>query len=262
MDKYEVSVVFATYNRKEMLERSLHLYEKQTRKDFEIIAISDDCSDGTYEMLRQWQSRLDIKIITLHKEAGKWRDCSSILNRGISMSRGRVCLLTQPEVMPGFKVIEYAALTPDWSWYSFKPYFMHWSWQQDIDEYDWMNLGVKAFRMIKNFYTLTDSPVFNKEDQYLPQNIEKNKNFLSWTIGSMTRKTLHEIGGLQEYETWGTVDPDFRDRRDKLGIPTITMMDDETLCCHQQHDSPRTYEKSMAALKKYNSREEAILCNL
>ena len=262
MDKYKVSVIFATYNRKEMLERSLILYEKQTEKDFEIIAISDDCSDGTYEMLRDFQNRLEIKIITLKKEPGLWRDCSSIINLGISMARGRVCLLTQPEVMPGFKVIEIAARTPDWQWYSFKPYFMHYTWQAEIDKYAWKEKGVLAFREIPNFYTLADSPAFNKEDMYLPENIEKNKNFLSWTIGAMTRKTLKEIGGLQEYLTWGTVDPDFRDRRDRLGIPTITMMDDDSLCCHQQHDSPRHYEESMSKLKKYNTKEEAILCNL
>lgn len=262
MDKHEVSVIFATYNRRDLLERSLVLYEKQTNMNFEIIAISDDCSDGTYEMLRQWQSRLEIKIITLKKEPGRWRDCSGVINLGISMARGRVCLLTQPEVIPGFKVIEFASAVPDWSWFSFKPYFMHHTWQAEIDKYEWRTRGVLAFRDIPNFYTLADSPMFNKEDQYLPQNIEKHTNFLSWTIGAITRKTIKEIGGLQEYETWGTVDPDFRDRRDRLDIPTVTMMDDDTLCCHQQHHSPRNYNESMALLKHYSSKEEAILCNL
>lgn len=261
MDKYKESVIFATFNRRDLLERSLILYEKQTEKDFEIIAISDDCSDGTYEMLRNWQSKLDIKIITLKKN-GQWRDCSGIINLGISMSRGRVCLLTQPEVMPGYDVIRLASETPDGEWRAFKPYMMHYTWQADIDNYDWKNRGVLAFRDIPNFYTLSDSPAVTKEDQYLPENIEKNTNFLSWTIGAMTRKTLFEIGGLQEYELWGTVDVDFRNRRDLLGIPTNTMMTDNSLCCHQQHDSPRNMEASMAILKRYNTKEEAILCNL
>ena len=44
------------------------MYEKQTNMNFEIIAISDDCSDGTYEMLRQWQKQARDK--DYHSEEG------------------------------------------------------------------------------------------------------------------------------------------------------------------------------------------------
>ena len=70
MDKHEVSVIFATYNGRDLLERSLVLYEKQTNMNFEIIAISDDCSDGTYEMLRQRQKQARNKDD--HPEKGTW----------------------------------------------------------------------------------------------------------------------------------------------------------------------------------------------
>jgi len=261
MRRPKVSVIFATYNRKELLERTLITLTQQTEKDFEVIAISDDCSDGTYEMLREWQGRLEIKIITLKKD-GQWRDCSSIINLGISMSRGRVCLLTQPEVMLGRDVIRLAADTPDWEFRNFKPYMLHPTWQPQIDNFDWRGQGVLALRGISDFYTLADSPAVTKEDIYLPQNVEKNTNFLSWTCGAMTRKTLFDIGGLQEYELWGTVDVDFRDRRDVLDIPTKTMMPDDSLCVHQYHDSPRNMANSMAILKHYKNKQEAILCNL
>jgi len=242
-----------------MLERSLISYEKQTEKDFEIIAISDDCTDGTYEMLRAWQKKLDIKIITLSKEPGKWRDCSSIINLGISMSRGRVCILTQPEVIPGLDVVKIAAQTEDWQWIGFKPYWLQQEIQDKIDLYPWREFGPIAFRQHPGFY---DLPSVNVTEEYAHRSMENHSIWQSWTIGAMTRKTLFEIGGLQEYELWGTVDVDFMHRRAILEIPTITPMEDSALCAHQWHESPRHMEASMAILKTYNTREEAILCNL
>lgn len=262
MGKYKVSVIFCTWNRREMLERSLMLYAKQTEKNFEIIAIDDMSDDDTFSLLKRWQRQLDIKIVYLHKKKDYWRDCSSIINLGISMSRGNVCLLTQPEVMPGFDVIKIAAETPDWEFRSFKPYHLHPTWQENIDEYDWENEGVIALRKIPNFYTLSDSPVITKDDAYLPENMEKHVDWISWTIGAMTRKTLFDIGGLQEYELWGSVDTDFQKRRIVLEIPTVTMMTDGSMCAHQFHEAPRNMEASMAIVKDYLTKEEAILKNL
>lgn len=261
MRQPKVSVIFATYNRKPLLERTLVTFTQQTEQDFEVIAISDDCTDGTYELLREWQNSLEIKIITLKKN-GQWRDCSSIINLGISMSRGKVCLLTQPEVMLGRDVIRLASKTKDGVFRNFKPYFFHPSWQDVIDDYDWRNEGVLVFRQIPTFYKLAYIGESTKDNNYLPENLEKRTVWDSWTTSALTRKTLFDIGGLQEYELWGSVDMDFLTRRYILGIRNETMMSDESYCVHQFHESPRNMADSKAALVKYKTREECILNNL
>jgi hypothetical protein len=261
MRRPKVSVIFATYNRRELLERTLVTLLHQTERDFEVIAISDDCSDGTYELLREWQKKLDIKIITL-KKSGQWRDCSSIINLGISMSRGRVCLLTQPEVMLGRDVIRLAAETPDWEYRNFKPYFFHPTWQSVIDDYDWVNKGLLELRKIPTFYKLVELGDTTKDDKYIPNNLEKDTLWHSWTTSALTRKTLFDIGGMQEYELWGTVDMDFMARRELLGIKNNTMLSDDSYCVHQYHTSPRCLKDSKAILVKYNTKEDCILNNL
>ncbi len=59
----KISVVIASYNRKDILEKTINTYHKQTYKNFEIIVVDNASIDGTPEMMAE--KFPDIKYIYL-----------------------------------------------------------------------------------------------------------------------------------------------------------------------------------------------------
>ncbi len=64
MDKRPLFTIFtATYNRKDLLPRAYESVKKQTFRDFEWLIIDDGSTDGTGELVRQWQAEADFPIV-------------------------------------------------------------------------------------------------------------------------------------------------------------------------------------------------------
>src|SRR5664279_2579110 len=53
----------ATFNRKILLSRAYESVKKQTLRDFEWVIIDDGSTDGTGEMVKQWQAEADFPLI-------------------------------------------------------------------------------------------------------------------------------------------------------------------------------------------------------
>lgn len=65
----KVSVVTPTYNRADLLTRSIDSVLSQTFNDFELIVIDDGSTDGTQEVLAQYQD-IRLKVMTFEKNQG------------------------------------------------------------------------------------------------------------------------------------------------------------------------------------------------
>ena len=90
----KISVVIATYNRKEILEKTINIYNQQTFKNFEIIVVDNDSIDGTPEMMKE--KFPEIKYFFLPDNI----DIKAI-NLAISKSDGEIIFRSDDDSYPG-----------------------------------------------------------------------------------------------------------------------------------------------------------------
>nr|WP_246559351.1 glycosyltransferase [Geoanaerobacter pelophilus] len=91
-----ISVVIATFNRAEHLEKCLVTLDLQScdRDSFEVIVVNDGSTDNTDEVLKSFANRCSINFRTAHHEN---RGVSYSRNVGISLSRGEFILFTDDD---------------------------------------------------------------------------------------------------------------------------------------------------------------------
>lgn len=80
----KVSIIMPVYNTKKFLKESLDSLMKQTLKDIEIIAIDDGSTDGSYELLLEYQKKDKRIIVAKNKKKG----VGSARNTGFELSTG------------------------------------------------------------------------------------------------------------------------------------------------------------------------------
>jgi glycosyltransferase involved in cell wall biosynthesis len=81
--KPTVSVIIPTYNRAELISKTIENVFQQTYKDFEIIVVDDGSTDNTIEKLSTWGDR--IRVIR-QANAGP----SAARNHGVQQARGEI----------------------------------------------------------------------------------------------------------------------------------------------------------------------------
>ncbi len=92
----QLSILISTYNRRELLRRSLDALRAQSRpaSDFEVLVMVDGSRDGTLKMLRDYDS--SYRLVVKHQEnQGK----AVAINRLASIASGRYCLLLDDEIV-------------------------------------------------------------------------------------------------------------------------------------------------------------------
>lgn len=85
----QLTIFTPTYNRKDLLNRLYISLQKQTSKSFVWIIVDDGSTDGTQDMVNQWEKASDFKIKYLfQKNQGK----SAAFNKGIDMTETELFL--------------------------------------------------------------------------------------------------------------------------------------------------------------------------
>jgi len=132
-----------------------------------------------------------------------------------------------------------------------KPFYLTARDQSRIDTVDWKEKGPLAVREIEGFYDREQHG--HSHPDYTPWSIEAigkpggpHPAWESWVIGGHNRATWKAMGGYLVSEKWGATDLLYLQRRRLLGIPNVTLTDDDTLCVHQNHDAPRDINAAMA----------------
>jgi glycosyltransferase involved in cell wall biosynthesis len=85
----EFTVFTPTFNRADLLGHVHECLVSQTFRDFEWLIVDDGSSDGTADLVRQWQARNQVAIVYLHQEN---RGKHVAFNRGVGHARGRLFL--------------------------------------------------------------------------------------------------------------------------------------------------------------------------
>ncbi len=93
----KLSVVIATYNRVQQLQKCLDALACQTQAagDFEVLVVVDGSTDGTVEMLGRIQLPYSLRTVW-QKNAGQ----AAALNRGIQDAAGQYCLFLDDDIVP------------------------------------------------------------------------------------------------------------------------------------------------------------------
>jgi peptidoglycan/xylan/chitin deacetylase (PgdA/CDA1 family)/GT2 family glycosyltransferase len=92
----ELSVIFATHNRRQILSRCVEALARQTQDPagFEVVIADDGSSDGSAEMLRGLATPFDLTVL----EPGKVGRAAA-RNAAIEAARGRICLVIDDDVI-------------------------------------------------------------------------------------------------------------------------------------------------------------------
>lgn len=264
-----ISVVLSTYQRGHLLARSLECYAKASLPvPLELVIVDDGSTDDTQAIVERWARELDITYIRLWKQDGLWRDCASVLNRGIRAARGELVAATHPEVLVGRKTLEFMwDARAENVYLAAKIYYLTPENQELIDTVPWREQGALAVRRLPDFYA-SPSAELRGHDDYTHEATDRHTNWESWVFGAMLKSTWRTFGGFRESGVWGAVDVDFLTRRRILGIKTDTLLDPRSICVHQNHDrkvkdtdvlTPRDMSACVSDLVAYPTPESARL---
>ena len=256
----KIAIVIGTYNRGNLLRRSLTAYAKH--KGLSVVIIDDGSDDNTLDVVKEFESSgLDLHYNYLGDKQG-YRDSASFLNKGISFALYELnashVFVTHPEIIVGATTIQSAVndAIDSTNWISCKGYYLTPEQQAVIDSVDWQS-DLLNVRQLPDFYA-APSAEFTGNKDYLPAGVESILVWDSWIFGGGSRDMWLYFGGLTEFETWGSVDVDLLMRRTIAEIKTITPNESSDYVVHQNHDAPRDMDKCMAALKTYVVKEEAL----
>ena len=260
----KVAIIIGTYNRAELLRRTLHAYSKHP--GLHLVIMDDGSTDNTLEVVKEFEhSNLNIEYCNLG-EKKEYRDSASFLNIGIKYALHEIeadyIFITHPEIIVGSTTIESAvnaALNKN-TWVSCKGYYLTAEQQKQIDAVGIEN-DTLSVRNFGDFYKAT-SAEFTGNPDYLPANIEKTKVWQSWIFGGGSRSMWEYFGGLTEIKTWGSVDVDLLMRRKAAKMRTVTPNLLTDYVVHQNHDAPRDMQKCLQAVGIYSCKEEALKPNL
>ena len=256
----KVAIIIGTYNRAELLRRSLHAYSKHP--SLHLVIMDDGSTDNTLDVVKEFEhSNLHIEYCNLGDKK-EYRDSASFLNIGIKYALHEIgadyIFITHPEIIVGSTTIESAvnaALNKN-TWVSCKGYYLTAEQQKHIDAIGIEN-DTLSVRGLSDFYS-AHSAEFTEDPDYLPANIEKSKVWQSWIFGGGSRAMWHYFGGLTEFKTWGSVDVDLLIRRKAAKMKTVTPGKDTDYVVHQNHDAPRDMQKCLQVVRSYSCKEEAL----
>lgn len=88
----KISIVFTSFNHREFLEEALDALINQTFKDFELIIIDDNSSDGSQEILKKYTDDKRVKMYLLEKNTGSYVNSSNI---GASKAKSEYIIFAQ-----------------------------------------------------------------------------------------------------------------------------------------------------------------------
>lgn len=257
------AIIIGTYNRGDLLRRSLHAYAKTG--NITLVIMDDGSTDNTLQVVKEFEQSplLNIEYVNLGPKKG-YRDSAAYLNIGIKYAlhvlKADNIFITHPEIIVGRTTIQSAVkqAKDKKTWVSCKGYYL--TERHQIFMQKWY----KTFNAInlKNDFDLklSHSPEHSGDPAYFPANIEKAKVWDSWIFAGGSRAMWQYFGGLTEFETWGSVDVDLLRRRHAAGMKTVTPQKFSDYVVHQNHDNntQRDVAKCMAALIDYETKEQAL----
>ena len=135
VDVLKVSVIVPVYNTERYLSSCLNSLVNQSLEDLEIIAVDDNSSDNSFEILKEYEWRYPDKIKVLHNE----KNCGQSFSRNLGIS-----------VVKG----EYIGFLDSDDYVNFE---MYKSMYEGAKENDFPEVVVTGVQFVKNDYYLDNN---------------------------------------------------------------------------------------------------------
>lgn len=94
-----ISVVVATYNRKDALDAVLRGLSRQSDRNFEVIVADDGSAANTAELVAQWRARIPVPLHHVWHDDRGFR-LAEIRNRAIVRCAGELCVFIDGDCIP------------------------------------------------------------------------------------------------------------------------------------------------------------------
>jgi glycosyltransferase involved in cell wall biosynthesis len=182
-----VSVIIPTFNRFELVNRTINSVLNQTYKDIEIIVINDCSNDDRYD---EFEKRTDIKYFKLEKRSGL---PAIARNFGIKNSTGEwIAFLDDDDTWEPTKIEKQMSLTDKYSFICTESYYENqlyakgkyidvWKLKNPNNEYEF------TFDLLKRHNLIINSSVLVKKD-------------LLYQVGLISES--NSLRGTEDYDTW------------------------------------------------------------
>lgn len=129
----DISVIMVSYNRRDILRRTLLLYNEQTGMGgrFEIVLVDDGSTDGTLAMIEELRPSLNyvLKVLVLAANDGP----AKARNDGIEAAEGEILCLSCDDILPCPDLLH-----EHWTWHAQRPedgvaVLGHIAWHPDLN---------------------------------------------------------------------------------------------------------------------------------
>src|SRR3990167_2762674 len=259
----KISYCVSTKNRGHQLNNSLFALsnQKMDKTDYEVIVVDDNSEENIEEICLRYKDLINLYYLKLQHDNG-WRDCSIGLNFALRRAKGEIWVISHPEIIIseyGLDILYYTHFGKykyrqlcmgqhDKLWVTLPPV-----WMEENDKFnqeEWLSLGHKSY-LLKHYDKNILSPCLNMGEGW--------SNFVT---ASMKREIWQRLGGLYEFESWGSIDPNIRYRRINIDVTDVVIDNNyDAVSLHQYHESS---EKRNLGNSQIESRpqSEIILMNL
>lgn len=233
----KLSYVISTLNRRKQLDFSLFTLANQTLDDYEVVLVDDNSTEDIESLYRQYKSKMKMQYIRLEHESG-WRDCSIGLNHGIRASKGEVIAVSMPEVALSKRGLELL-YEPH---YHLTKYPHHYSYQTTdrkiaiLQSPIWLGQVPMSKKKWSELSWTDYIGTLGALDE-IDRSVQIGNGWGNFVCISLKRKDWEELGGLYEFESWGSTDPNFQHRRRSIGCSEVLIDLPEAVILHQWHES-------------------------
>jgi|WetSurMetagenome_2_1015567.scaffolds.fasta_scaffold14762_4 glycosyltransferase involved in cell wall biosynthesis len=212
----KVSVIIATYNRKDFLRKALLSYNCQTYKNFDVIVASDGSSDGTKEMVFVLQNELKYSLKYIEQEDKGFRK-SLILNKAIILSDSEYLIFADDDCIAPPKFIEVHGKKTSVKKCVLGKYLM----VNGKKKHLFSESNIRTLKYIRAFtlFDFLDMLYWKiKYRVYFLQNHPKRPRLVGGNF-SVYKKALIDINGFDcDFVGWGYEDDDIKTRLVRSGL--------------------------------------------
>ncbi len=229
-ENIKVSVVMPIYNAYDYLRPAIDSVINQTLTDIELICVDDGSTDGSLEIIKEYQKNDDRVRIVTENNAGP----STARNKGLARARGKYVIFLDADDFCAITLLE-------------KLY--------EIAERDSLDIAVSKFDIYNNRKAKFEDNIRSDHGEIFEESEIVSKNdypdvILSCTTGYVWNK-LFRRAFLEEKEL--TFDPELRVFEDTHFVVTALSLADRVGKCHERlvHHRVYTNQPRNKLFKKY-----------
>ncbi|MCB0566506.1 MAG: glycosyltransferase [Phaeodactylibacter sp.] len=222
-DKFKISVIIPTYNRRQLLEYTLRSLANQniSKAEFEVIVVDDGSSDDTFQMVKTFENIINLKYAY---RIDKGYRPGSARNLGIRLAEGAICVFVDSGIILKNDCIQHHIDVHEK--YPEELAVIGYVYGYSIESENDLKTPIDPMEADKSIASLVeDGAVWDmREDIYRKYNDKIEGLIVPWTLFwschiSVSTRSLFEVGLFDEnYDgNWGTEDNDLGYRLHQAG---------------------------------------------